>query len=120
MTTAALAVVTYTLAGLKQLLGGAQASTDVTALPTRLGDTFFFEAFVTAAAKGVDHADDALIAAREAQALLSGDRPYRSAIDEPAVFSLLGASLLRTGWSTDLSVLSAPCLVVKPGFDHYV
>lgn len=118
VTTAALAVVTYTLAGLRRRLGGAQASTDVAALPTRLGDTFFFEAFVTAAAKGVDHADDALIAAREAQALLSGDRPYRSAIDEPVVFSLLGASLLRTGWSTDLAVLSAPCLVVKPGFDH--
>lgn len=50
----------------------------------------------------------------------SGDRPYRSAIDEPEVFSLLGASLLRTGWSADLAVLSAPCLVVRPGFDHYV
>lgn len=119
VTTAALAVVTYTLAGLRQRLGGARASTDVAALPARPGDAFFFEAFVTAAAKGVDHADDALIAAREAQALLSGDRPYRSAIDEPVVFSLLGASLLRTGWSTDLAVLSAPCLVVKPGFDHH-
>jgi hypothetical protein len=119
VTTAALAVVTYTLAGLRRGLGEAMASTDLGALPMRPGDAFFFEAFVTAAAKGDDHADDAFIAAREIQALLAGDRPYRSAIDEPEVFSLLGASLLRTGWSTDLAVLSAPCLVVRPGFDHY-
>lgn len=119
VTTAALAVVTYTLGGLRRGLGEATASTDLAALPVRPGDTFFFETFVTAAAKGDDHADDAFIAAREIQTLLAGDRPYRSAIDEPDVFSLLGASLLRTGWSTDLAVLSAPCLVVKPGFDHY-
>lgn len=119
VTTAALAVVTYTLAGLRRGLSQAVASTDFGALPARPGDTLFFEAFVTAAAKGDDHADDALIAAREVRALLGGDRAYHSAIDEPEVFSLLGASLLRTGWSTDLAVLSTPCLVVKPGFDHY-
>lgn len=118
VTTAALAVVTYTLTGLRQCLSHATASTDIHALPTRPGDTLFFEAFVTAAAKGADHADDALIAAREMRALLTGDRLYRSAIDEPEVFSLLGAGLLRTGWSTDLALLSAPCLVVRPGFDH--
>ncbi len=119
VTTAALAVVTYTLAGLRRGLSQSVASVELGALPARPGDTLFFEAFVTAAAKGEDHADDALIAAREVQALLAGDRPYRSAIDESEVFSLLGASLLRTGWSTDLAMLSAPCLVVRPGFDHY-
>lgn len=119
VTTAALAVVTYTLAGLRRGLSQAMPSTDFRVLPVRPGDTLFFEAFVTAAAKGDDHADDAFIAAREIQALLGGNRPYRSAIDEPEVFSLLGASLLRTGWSTDLAVLSAPCLVVRPGFHHY-
>ncbi|WP_165184095.1 hypothetical protein [Caulobacter soli] len=119
VTTAALAVVTYTLAGLRRGLSRAVASTDFNSLPVRPGDTFFFEAFVTAAAKGDDHADDAFIAAWQVKTLLEGGRAYRSAIDEPEVFSLLGASLLRTGWSTDLAVLSAPCLVVKPGFDHY-
>jgi hypothetical protein len=119
VTTAALAVVTYTLAGLRRRLGQAIGSTDFGALPVRPGDTLFFEAFVTKQAKGDDHADDAFIAARELKALLGGDRAYRSAIDESEVLSLLGASLLRTGWSTDLAVLSAPCLVVRPGFDHY-
>lgn len=61
-----------------------------------------------------------LIAAREARELLEGGRAYRSAIDEPEVFNLLGAALLRTGWTRDLSALSAPCLVVKPGFDHLI
>lgn len=119
VTTAALAVVTYSLAGLRRGLPQAVASTDPVELPLRPGDTLFFEAFVTAAAKGDDHADDALIAAREMKALLGGDRAYRSALDEPEVFSLLGASLLRTGWTDDLAALSAPCFVVKPGFDHY-
>ena len=119
VTTAALGVVTYTLQGLRRGLSEATATTDINALPTRPGDAFFFEAFVTAAAKGESHADDALIATRNAHDLFAGHRPYRSAIDETEVFSLLGASLLRTGWTTDLAVLSAPCLVVKPGFDHY-
>src|SRR5690606_39818445 len=56
VTTAALAVVTYTLTGLRRGLCEAAASTDISALPTRPGDTLFFEAFVTAAAKGADHA----------------------------------------------------------------
>lgn len=119
VTTAALGVATYTLEGLRRGLNEATATTDVNALPTGPGDSVFFEAFVTAAAKGETHADDALIATREALDLFAGHRTYRSAIDETEVFSLLGASLLRTGWTTDLAVLSAPCLVVKPGFDHH-
>ena len=35
------------------------------------------------------------------------------AIDSEVVHSLLGAALLRTGWTTDLSVLTKPCLVIK-------
>jgi len=29
------------------------------------------------------------------------------------VHSLLGAALLRTGWSKDLGLLGMPCLVIK-------
>ncbi|WP_312136496.1 hypothetical protein [Brevundimonas sp.] len=119
VTTAALAVMTYTLAGLRKGLTRATATTDVNALPERPGDTFFFEAFVTATSKGESHADDALIAAREMHALMTSGRTFRSVIDEPEVFSLLGASLLRTNWTSNLAVLSTPCLVVKLGFDHH-
>lgn len=52
VTTAALAVVTYTLAGLRRGLPTAAASVDFRRLPEQPGDAFFFEAFVTAAAKG--------------------------------------------------------------------
>lgn len=118
VTTAALGVMTYTLTGLRSRLNQASASTDWTAPPTAPGHALFFEAFVTGAAKGIDHAHDALIAAEAAAKLLRYDQAYRSAIDETEVFSLLGASLLRTGWSTDLALLSTPCLVVRPDFDH--
>jgi hypothetical protein len=118
VTTAALGVATYTLTGLRSLLPSGCASTDWTKLPTAAGDALFFEAFVTGAAKGSDHAHDALIAASAAKGLFGETRPYRSAIDETEVFSLLGAALLRTGWSTDLDVLSTPCLVVRPDFLH--
>jgi hypothetical protein len=36
-----------------------------------------------------------------------------SALDDPVVFNLLGAALLRTGWTIDANVLWQPCLVVK-------
>lgn len=54
VTTAAFAVVTYTLAGLRRGLSQATASTDIGTWPTRPGDTLFFEAFVTVAARGAD------------------------------------------------------------------
>lgn len=119
VTTTALAIVAYTLTGLRRRMPAATASMDWTRPPQAAGRVLFFEAFVTGTAKGLDHAHDALIAAEALRGLLEGGRPYRSAIAEAEVFNLLGASLLRTGWSTDLAVLSAPCLVVKPGFDHH-
>lgn len=125
VTTAALAVTTYTLARLRDLMPAGQPLVDWSKHPTNPGDALFFEAFVTGAAKLTSqtrtdspHTYDALIAAEAACELLMGSRPYRSAITETEVFNLVGAALLRTGWTTDLSVLSAPCLVVRPGFDH--
>lgn len=116
--TTALAVMIYALTGLRRRLGQVSANTDWTTPPASPGQALFFEAFVTGTAKGADHAHDALIAAEAATKLLRYDQAYRSAIDETEVFSLLGASLLRTGWSTDLALLSTPCLVVRPDFDH--
>jgi hypothetical protein len=52
-------------------------------------------------------------AAEEARRLLASSTEAKSAIDEPAVLSLLGAGLLHSGWSTDLTLLSTPCFVVK-------
>ena len=36
-----------------------------------------------------------------------------SDIKEEVVYSLIGAALLRTGWSKDLRLLETPCVVIK-------
>lgn len=77
---------------------------------------FLWEAFVTGASKSTgeadSHAADALIACEAFASALPDPRAV-NAIDEPQVHSLLGAALLRSGWSTDVGLLSAPCLVVR-------
>lgn len=42
------------------------------------------------------------------------DPTVKNLVDEPEVFSLLGAALLETAWTDDLSMLSSPCLVLRP------
>ncbi len=73
---------------------------------------FLWEAFVSAHAKGDSHTEDAEIAVDCFVASLH-DIPAANAINEPRVHSLIGAALLRTGWSTDLSLLETPCVVIK-------
>ncbi len=74
------------------------------------GGLFLWEAFVSGRAKGDSHALDAEIAVRQFQQ--SMPHPI-TAINEENVISLIGACLLRTGWSTDLQLLSQSCLVIK-------
>jgi hypothetical protein len=38
-----------------------------------------------------------------------------NAIEETDVISLIGMSLVRTGWTDDVGILRTPCLVIKPG-----
>ena len=33
-------------------------------------------------------------------------------------FNVLGAMMMRTGWTNDASVLAQPCLVIKPRREH--
>jgi hypothetical protein len=75
---------------------------------------FLSEAFVSGAGKGqsTSHAGDAEIAVqRFIQAL--PDLDDANAIKSDEVHSLLGAALLRTGWTTDLAILSKQCIVIK-------
>jgi hypothetical protein len=73
---------------------------------------FLWEAFVTQAAKGESHTDDAENAVRAFWGSLPNPEGA-NAIQETRVHSLLGAALLRTGWSKDLGLLGMPCLVIK-------
>lgn len=78
---------------------------------------FLWEAFVTGEAKASSegsqsHAGDAAIAVKSFLAALP-DPESEDAVDEASVHSLVGAALLRTGWTEDLDVLSTPCLVIR-------
>lgn len=72
-----------------------------------------WKAFVTGGAKhqgdGEVHVEDARIGARDFI-----DRWPDLSIEAPEeVYSLVGAALLRTGWSDDPRLLGTPCLVVR-------
>jgi hypothetical protein len=73
---------------------------------------FLWEAFVTGAAKGITHLNDAEIAALMFWNNL-GDIPRANAVTAQAPYSLIGAALLRVGLTTDLRVLFEPCVVIR-------
>ncbi|MBP6965110.1 MAG: hypothetical protein KBC96_11955 [Armatimonadetes bacterium] len=73
---------------------------------------FLWEAFINGVAKATTHEGDALIGVKE----FSSNLPNiigANVCHEKYVHSLIGAALLRTGWSQDLSLLSAPCIVIR-------
>lgn len=74
---------------------------------------YFWEAFVSGKSKGANHSDDARIAVRAFNASLP-DLDLANKIKEPTVFSLVGAALVRSGWTNDVSLLSSPCNVIGP------
>jgi hypothetical protein len=73
---------------------------------------FLWEAFVTAAAKRDSHVNDAVAAVEAFKASLpNADGAH--ALGDGEVMSLLGAAMLRTGWTEDLMVLTVPVLVIR-------
>ena len=73
---------------------------------------FLWEAFVTGKAKAVTHVDDATVAVACFTAALPDPRSASAVIAERPL-SLVGAATLWAGWSYDLELLHAPCLVLK-------
>jgi len=71
---------------------------------------FLWEAFIAADAKG-DHLQDAVTGVSLLAERVSVG--VESVVLERPVHSLIGAALLRTGWSKDLSLLHTPCVVLK-------
>lgn len=78
---------------------------------------FLWEAFVSGPGKSRraenQHVADATAAA-QAFARALPDPTSVNAIDEAEVVSLIGMALLRSAWTTDVTWLSRPCLVVRP------
>lgn len=73
---------------------------------------FFWEAFVSGDTKGTTHVEDAQAAVKAFRAALPDPTAF-NAIEEPEVLNLIAASLIRTGWSDDISALAAQCLVIR-------
>ncbi|MEX2158900.1 MAG: hypothetical protein WEB04_05785 [Dehalococcoidia bacterium] len=73
---------------------------------------FLWEAMVTGEAKGASHQEDAAIAVGAFRTWALEARADENSTVE-SVHSLIGAALLRAGWSDDISLLRKPCLVVR-------
>ncbi len=73
---------------------------------------FIWEAFVSGSSKASSHWGDAEIAARTFWAEYP-DIAKANAVTAQNPYSLVGAALLRSGLTTDLSVLSEQCIVIK-------
>lgn len=76
-------------------------------------DLLLFEAFVTHMDKSVSHVECARLALQRFPREWEKRALFESAVEEPCTINLLGVILLRIGWTTDLTMLSAPCLVVR-------
>jgi hypothetical protein len=107
-----LVVVPYVLARLRDKVREATATLDWRSRPFGL---LLFEAFVTNQKKKTDtrHVEDARLAVAEFERGMHNPATFRSSVVEPRCLNLLGAILLRTGWTTDLKILCQPCLVVR-------
>jgi len=76
-------------------------------------DLLLFEAFVTHVERSVSHVECARLALKQFPKGWEKRASFESAVEEPCTMNLLGAMLLRTGWTKDLTMLSDPCLVVR-------
>jgi hypothetical protein len=72
-----------------------------------------WEACVSGPCKTGTHCGDAELAVRTFEAALP-DPSCSSLVRADAVVSLVGAALVQTGWSSDVAMLSTPCLVLGP------
>jgi len=72
-----------------------------------------WEAFVSGPAKRACHIADAEVGAQAFIQALPNPVSANAIVCSSPVYSLVGAALLRTGWSSNVSVLEEPCLVLR-------
>jgi hypothetical protein len=75
-------------------------------------DLLLFEAFVTHVGKST-HVESARMALKLFPREWEERASFKSAVEEQSTLNLLGAILLRIGWTHDLAMISEPCLVVR-------
>jgi hypothetical protein len=112
-----LVTVPYVLQRLRERAPAATATFDWRQPLTRPGQLLLWEAFVTDQRKDTPgrHIEDAELAVAGFRRGIADPTAFESSVTVPVCFNLLGAALLRTGWSTDLRLLAAPCLVIRSG-----
>jgi hypothetical protein len=105
-----LVICPYILAALKERSPNAKVTFNwCDALSTR--DLLVFEAFVTH--ETASHIGCAKLAMKKFREGMADPKTLKSDISEPRVLNLLGAMLIRTGWSSSIDMLSAECLVIR-------
>ena len=72
-----------------------------------------WEALVSGSGKGRDHIEDARAGVEAFRRTLPTPQSSLEVGGPLEIYSLIGAALLRTGWSTDFRLLSMPCLLIK-------
>jgi hypothetical protein len=109
--TKGLVVVPYILEGLRRR---AKAARPTFKWRSRLLDRslLLFEAFVTHVSRS-SHVDCARLALERFPKQWEQRVSFESPLHEPSTLNLLGAMLLRMGWTDDPAVLSEPCLVIR-------
>jgi hypothetical protein len=74
---------------------------------------FLWEAFVSGAAKQSNHVAEAEAGGQAFLRALPNPTAANAVACTSAVYSLVGAALLRTGWCADPSILQQACLVMR-------
>jgi hypothetical protein len=112
-----LVVVPYVLNRLRKGLPHASATFDWQHPLTKPGRLLLFEAFVTDQRKTATtrHIEDARLAIADFRRGMVSPERFESSVTPDECMNLLGAALLRTGWSSDVALLSTPCLVIRSG-----
>ena len=106
--------VVWLLREIRRLAPGAhQAFVDWPLFRTHSSGLFVWEAFVSGTSKGITHAADALAAVKAFGAAMTQPLLLSAVTCPSEAYSLVGAALLRTGWSTDLALLSSHCIVIR-------
>lgn len=110
-----LVIAPYVLSGLRRRVPSARATFDWRVPVTVPGHLLLFEAFVTDQRKTGDnrHVEDARLAIGEFRRRMADPVRCQSSVTAGEPFNLLAAALLRTGWSSDASLLREPCLVLR-------
>lgn len=108
-------VVPYVLGRLRERTPYATVTFDWRRPIDRQGQLLVFEAFVTDQRKNTvtRHVEDARLAIADFRRGMADPASFESSVTSSECLNVLGAALLRTGWSSDLALLSTPCLVVR-------